>query len=171
MPYVACPNCAERGKIGLNLIGARIKCRKCGTSFTVSPPVSSEFDPTTMWKDKAPITYDGIEVEGLDSSAWSTGADAAVSAPQAQTATAAPDRSAESSSAFIAATPATGSVKQYKILTTKDKFFDNKFDLNRLEEALNHYAREGWVAKGISTPQVKGFTGVFAEELVVLLER
>ena len=77
---------------------------------------------------------------------------------------------AEPSSAFVPASP-TGSIKQYKILTTKDKFFDGKFDLARLEEALNHYAREGWVAKGISTPQIKGFTGVFAEELVVLLER
>ncbi len=169
MPYVACPNCAERGKIALNMVGARIKCRKCGTSFTVSPPTTSESDPAPGG-DKAAITYEGIEVEGLDSTSWSAPTESKLPLSPASPAEAVA-QAAEASSAFIAASPPTGPFKQYKILTTKDRFFDGKFDLARLEEALNHYAREGWVAKGISTPQIKGFTGVFAEELVVLLER
>ena len=36
MPYVTCPTCGERGKIPPNLVGARIKCRKCGLSFMVA---------------------------------------------------------------------------------------------------------------------------------------
>ena len=62
-------------------------------------------------------------------------------------------------------------MREYKLLTPKDKFFDGKFELSRLEEALNHYARHGWVAKALSTPHVKGFSGVFEEGVVVLLER
>ena len=42
MPYVTCPTCGERGKIPSNLIGARIKCRKCGLSFQVSPPAPAK---------------------------------------------------------------------------------------------------------------------------------
>ena len=37
MPYVACPSCGERGKIPPTLVGARIKCKKCGISFNVAP--------------------------------------------------------------------------------------------------------------------------------------
>ena len=37
MLYVACPSCGERGKIPPTLVGARIKCKKCGISFNVAP--------------------------------------------------------------------------------------------------------------------------------------
>ena len=40
MPYVTCPTCGERGKIPPNLVGARIKCRKCGLSFMVAAPAA-----------------------------------------------------------------------------------------------------------------------------------
>jgi hypothetical protein len=65
---------------------------------------------------------------------------------------------------------ATG-LKEYKVLTSKDKIFDGKFDLGRLEEALNHFAREGWIVKAMSNPQVKNFTGGMQEEIVIILER
>ena len=48
---------------------------------------------------------------------------------------------------------------EYKVLTAKDKYFDGKFDLTRLEEALNHFGRQGWTSRSMSTPHVKGFTG------------
>jgi hypothetical protein len=118
---------------------------------------------------KAVVSYEGIEVEGLEAHAWTAAPEPAPtvpSAPQNAVVTA----HEPTSRAVALGAPAFGS-KQYKLLTTKDKFFDGKFDLARLEEALNHFARDGWVVKGIATPQVKGFTGVFAEELVVLLER
>jgi len=40
-----------------------------------------------------------------------------------------------------------------------------------LEEALNHFARQGWIAKSISIPHFKGYTGAMEEVFVVLLER
>ena len=40
MPTVTCPACGEKGKIPPSLIGARIKCKKCGNSFLVSPPAA-----------------------------------------------------------------------------------------------------------------------------------
>ena len=49
--------------------------------------------------------------------------------------------------------------------------FEGKFDLARLEEALNHYARQGWVARSMIIPHLKAFTGVLEEVIVVLLER
>ena len=61
--------------------------------------------------------------------------------------------------------------REYKVLTAKDKFFDGKFDLARLEEALNHFGRQGWTVKSMSTPHVKGFSGALEETIVVLLER
>src|SRR5262245_16041463 len=80
MPYVTCPTCGERGKIPPNLVGARIKCRKCGLGFTVSPPAAkgapgasasavspgSGSGPTAV----AEPLQGGIEVEGLDASSW-----------------------------------------------------------------------------------------------------
>ncbi len=60
---------------------------------------------------------------------------------------------------------------QYKVLTQRDRFFEGKFDLGRLEEALNHYASQGWMVRAMSTPHVIGFSGGPREEIVVLLER
>jgi len=38
-------------------------------------------------------------------------------------------------------------MKQYKVLTQKDRFFAGKFDPEKLESAINSYASEGWVVK------------------------
>ena len=62
-------------------------------------------------------------------------------------------------------------VKEYKLLTQKDKWFEGKFDLPRLEEAINHYAHRGWKVRAMTTAQVAGFSGGVKEELVVLMER
>src|SRR6516225_5605710 len=86
MPYVTCPTCGERGKIPSSLIGARIKCRKCGLSFQVSPPspkaaggataapaaVGSAPGATAAASagPTAAVELHGIEVEGLDASSW-----------------------------------------------------------------------------------------------------
>ncbi len=45
MPYVACPSCGERGKIPPTLVGARIKCKKCGIAFNVAPPTAKAAAP------------------------------------------------------------------------------------------------------------------------------
>jgi Domain of unknown function (DUF4177) len=159
MPSVTCPTCGERGKIPPTLIGARIKCKKCGVSFQVSPPAGLYGGPDQP---------SGIEVEGLDASAWTLSTEVSV-ALQAE---AVPDRPAGAeSSSFAPAVESSPGVHEYKLLTPKDKYFDGKFDLSRLEEALNHYGRQGWVVKAMSTPHVKGFTGALEECIVIVLER
>ncbi len=185
MPYVTCPTCGERGKITSNLIGVRIKCRKCGVSFLVSPPgpagkavaagvaVASAASSSTTGPSAA-VEAHGIEVEGLDASSWvlptEMAAALAASKPEAEVPVAAAP--SEAASPFVAAAaPSAGAGREYKLLTSRDKYFDGKFDLARLEDALNHFARLGWVAKSMSIPHVKGYTGAVEEVIVVLLER
>ena len=60
--------------------------------------------------------------------------------------------------------------RQYKVLTQKDKWFTQKFDPEKLEQALNAYADQGWVLKGVTTADIPGFGGN-RNELVVVLER
>jgi hypothetical protein len=170
MPYVTCPSCGERGKIAPSLIGARIKCKKCSVSFQVSPPASkTTAGPTSTYAAAAVAQHEGIEVEGLDASAWSLSTEVGV-ALKAE-ATADPDTRVYSSPAFIPAGTSPPSAREYKLLTPRDKCFDGKFDLPRLEEALNHFGRQGWTVKAMSTPHIKGFSGAFEETIVVLLER
>jgi hypothetical protein len=171
MPYVTCPSCGERGKIPPTLVGARIKCKQCGVSFQVAPPAANPAARVTagltsnLARPDVPVRG-GIEVEGLDASSWtlSTEAETVLKAE----ATAEPT---ESSPGFGPAGEPMEGTREYKVLTPKDKYFDGKFDLARLEEALNHLGRQGWIVKSMSTPHVKGFTGALEETIVVLLER
>jgi hypothetical protein len=184
MPNVTCPTCGERGKIPPNLVGARIKCRKCGLSFTVSPPAAkgvagSSGSAMSSGGATGPTAFaeplpGGIEVEGLDASSWALPAETAAilkASEAASVATAEPVSRGDGASAFVAADPAPSAAREYKLLTPRDKIFDGKFDLTRLEEALNHFARQGWTAKSMLTPHVKGFTGAMEEVIIVLLER
>jgi Domain of unknown function (DUF4177) len=160
MPYVKCPSCGERGKIGPALVGARIKCKQCGVSFQVSPPpAKATAGSTTDFSAPAALPPDGIAVEGLDASAWTLSTEVGVSLKAV--ATAEPETH----------TGPAPDGHEYKVLTPRDKFFDGKFDLSRLEEALNHFGRQGWIVKSMATPHVKNFTGVMEETIVVLLER
>jgi hypothetical protein len=83
----------------------------------------------------------------------------------------APETSHEASSSFTAASSSPAAAREYKLLTSRDKAFEGRFDLPRLEEALNQYARQGWTAKAMLTPHLKGFSGALEEVIVVLLER
>jgi hypothetical protein len=184
MPYVTCPTCSERGKIPPNLVGAGIKCRKCGLSFQVAAPAAKPAAGAS-----APVAapgagsvpsavaepLQGIEVEGLDASSWQIPTETAAilkkEAVAAATTTADPVNTVEAAPAFVAAEPRQLAVREYKVLSAKDKIFEGKFDLARLEEALVQYGRQGWTVKAISTPHVKNFAGVNEETIVVLLER
>ena len=67
-------------------------------------------------------------------------------------------------------TASAGGQRQYKVLTQKDKWFSGKFDPERLEQAVNAYAGQGWTVKGITTASIPGFGGN-RDELIVLMER
>ena len=178
MPNVTCPSCGEKGKIPGTFIGTRIKCKMCGNAFLVTPPAAktpavAAAAAVAAPHVPAPVTSRGgneIAVEGLDDSAWSaTPVAAAEQDPDLEH-----EHHDEATSSFTASQApghvGTG-VKQYKLLTPKDKYFEGKFDLDRLEQALNHLARDGWVVKAMSLPHVAGFSGGEREQLIVLLER
>lgn len=61
-------------------------------------------------------------------------------------------------------------MKQYKVLSQKDKWFSRKFDPETLEQALNSYASQGWQVISIATATIPGLTGA-REEMVVVFER
>ena len=125
----------------------------------------------------------GIEVEGLDASSWAiptetaaflkgeAAAAAPAAAPTATVTAVDPAGRIESAPAFVPAEQGATAAREYKLLTSRDKIFEGKFDLARLEEALNHYARQGWTAKSMLVPHMKNFTGVLEEVIVVMLER
>jgi hypothetical protein len=109
-------------------------------------------------------------VEGLEASAWSLSSDQSGDVlrlePEAERA---PAESVEGGHATFE--PQGAALKEYKIICSRDKVFEGKFDLARLEEAINQYARQGWVVRSMSTPHLKGFGEGTKEEIVVLLER
>lgn len=62
-------------------------------------------------------------------------------------------------------------MKQYKVLTQKDKWFSGKFDPEKLEGAINAYAKQGWRFVGCATASIPGLIGGTREEMVIILER
>ena len=62
-------------------------------------------------------------------------------------------------------------MKQYKVLSQKDKWFSGKFDPEKLEGAINGYAQQGWIVKAAFTAEIPGLMGTSREEAIVILER
>jgi hypothetical protein len=115
----------------------------------------------------------GIEVEGLDASSWAVPTETAMAlkVEADHPADTAQGSLSSSSPAFAEASSSPAGAREYRLLTSRDKAFEGRFDLPRLEEALNQYARQGWVAKAMSVPHLKGFSGALEEVIVILLER
>ena len=61
-------------------------------------------------------------------------------------------------------------MKEYKVMSQKDRFFAGKFDPEKLENAINAYASEGWVVISVATATIPSLTGA-REEMIVVLER
>ncbi len=61
-------------------------------------------------------------------------------------------------------------MKEYKVLTQKDRFFSGKFDPEKLEAAINSYAEQGWDVLSATSASVGSFGGS-RDELIVLLVR
>lgn len=187
MLHVACPSCFERGAISAEHVGTRIKCRKCGQTFRVAVPAQKAATTapqahaavsaaTTVAPQAAPssATLEGIAVEGLND-AWTAAPASAEGAPAAPVVAAEPVAAPASITPSAAPSPGVaprgGACKEYKLLSSRDKIFEGKFELPRMEEILNQMAREGWTAKSMCLPHTKNFQGVVQEEVVVLLER
>ena len=61
-------------------------------------------------------------------------------------------------------------MKQYMVLTQKDKWFSGKFDPQRLQDALNAYAQQGWRLVTCATADIPGF-GAARQEFIAVMER
>ena len=61
-------------------------------------------------------------------------------------------------------------MKEYKVLSQKDRFLAGKFDPEKLEKAINSYAAEGWEVVSVATASIPGLTGT-REEMIVVMER
>lgn len=183
MRVVTCPFCQEKGRIPASFIGKRIKCGKCNNRFLVTPPPPKSAPPSAQAVEvpgAGGAGVEGIEVEGLAAGEWASfsvesgeprpesSADLKTSVAQAQVQSE-PAHAEPEPEAPPPVAPHEG--REYKLLTQKDKFFGGKFELPRLEEAINHYALQGWRVRAMTTAQVAGFSGGAKEELVVLLER
>ena len=66
---------------------------------------------------------------------------------------------------------ATRRMKEYKVLTQKDKWFSGKFDPELLEQAINSYATQGWRVITAATANFPGFFSGNREEMVIIMER
>lgn len=66
--------------------------------------------------------------------------------------------------------PTQAAPKEYKVITQKDKWFSGKFDPDKVEGALNSYAKQGWTLKGVATASVPGFGGQ-RDEVILIMER
>ena len=62
-------------------------------------------------------------------------------------------------------------MKEYKVLTMKDKWFSGKFDPEKLQEALNAYAQQGWFLKTCATADIAAMFGGARQEFIAILER
>lgn len=66
---------------------------------------------------------------------------------------------------------ASSKIKEYKVLSQKDKWFSQKFDPENLAQALNSYAQQGWRVIAVSTATFPGMFSRNREEIIVILER
>lgn len=62
-------------------------------------------------------------------------------------------------------------MKEYKVLTQKDKWFSGKFDPAALETALNSYAKQGWSVVAAFSADIPRLVGGAREEAIIVLER
>lgn len=61
-------------------------------------------------------------------------------------------------------------LKEYKVLTQKDKWFAGKFDPEKLEQAINAYASQGWQVVSVATASIPGLREN-REEMVIVMVR
>ena len=65
----------------------------------------------------------------------------------------------------------TKKMKEYKVLTQKDKWFSGKFDPELLEQAINSYAAQGWRVISAATASFPGLLSSNREEIIIIMER
>ena len=163
MPYVACPSCGERGKIPPTLVGARIKCKKCGISFNVAPSAAKvpAAEGTAVAAGQATAQASGQPMAGLPSMASMLPRGPLPVTSRQTCSRPKPRRDCRRVPRLLTPSRPHNSTgfKEYKVLWSRDKLFEGKFDVARLEEALNYFARQGWVVNALPPLKVVQFLG------------
>ncbi len=139
--------------------GLKAKCLACGGIVTIPKP--SSVPPSLPSEVSLDMLSEGNEEDrvGVHREATLTDVWKALNKIEAHLQSLSPEASADSSRR-----------REYKVITQKDKWFSGKFDPERVEGALNSYAQQGWVLKGVATASVPGFGGQ-RDEIVIIMER
>ena len=61
-------------------------------------------------------------------------------------------------------------MKAFKVMNQKDRAFGGKFNPEKVEEALNAMAKEGWEMSGVTSAEFPSLTGG-RQELVIFLSK
>ena len=141
---IECPWCNQEYSVDESLIGQKVRCSSCDNTFNVWGPDNPPIAPEHSDTNNAkPSKPFG---EFIDESAFSV----------SQTKTQSEKRN---------------HMKEYKVLTQKDKWFSGKFDPELLEKAINAYASQGWRVVAAATASFPGIISANREEMVIILER
>jgi hypothetical protein len=167
---VTCPACSKVGH-SLKPIppGAKVRC-KCGHAFVPNPvEVEEEVFDLSSAPAATPLSSDQVSVGdlegGLEEDRLGVEREATLTDVWKVL------NSIESSILGVALRgPTQAAPREYKVITQKDKWFSGKFDPDKVEGALNSYAKQGWTLKGVATATVPGFGGQ-REEVILIMER
>ena len=62
-------------------------------------------------------------------------------------------------------------LKEYKVLTQRDKAFGGEFTPEKLEPAINAYAAQGWLVVSVTPTHFPDGPGATREEVIVVMGR
>lgn len=63
-------------------------------------------------------------------------------------------------------------MKEYKVISQKDKWFSGRFAPETIQSVLNEQARQGWELKAVTTAAREGLLhGGGKDEVILILER
>lgn len=144
MPIVVACQCGKKLSVPEEYAGRRVKCPSCSASLAIPESAAAA---ALAELDLGEPEYDSIPMPPKQPSA------AVKPLPP------------------LSAQAQESKTWEYKVLTQKDKWFSGKFDPERLEQALNAYAKQGWRMRGMASAAFPGMLGGQRDELIFVLER
>ena len=187
---ITCPACSKVGNATRPIpAGLKVRC-KCGHSFVPIPvedvqtfdfssielgpeePAQASSPPPELVVEQEDEMVGAIEEEGPEISIGDLSAGLEEERSGVDLGTTMVDvlKVLNEIAAGLASRASSGDPREYKVVTQKDKWFSGKFDPEKVEGALNAYAKQGWSLKGVATAAVPGFGGP-RDEIVIIMER
>ena len=144
---VACP-CGKILKAKDEHLGLKAKCPSCGAIVDIRVPPPAR-----------PAIPDGVGIadlqEGLEEDRLGNEREATLTDVWKVLNTIATSIGSSSQKG----SPGANQQREYQVVTQKDKWFSGKFDPDKVDGALNAYAKQGWVLKSVATAGIPGFVG------------